>query len=103
MSSFVSAGVRSVSGKITRSGLDTRTSRPPASTVVASPLAIHESSTRPRLVLLVAAVLATENPNAQEAPVSTTKTRVEKIARVVIPVPDQDSVRGLYVEKRGFE
>src|SRR3954466_9241744 len=31
MSSLVCAGVRSVAGKITRSGLDTRTSRPPAS------------------------------------------------------------------------
>src|ERR671933_2352365 len=36
MSSFVSAGVRSVAGKITRSGLETRRSRPPASMVVAS-------------------------------------------------------------------
>src|SRR4051794_10092442 len=34
MSSFVSSGVRSVAGKMTRSGLDTRTSRGPASTNV---------------------------------------------------------------------
>src|SRR5436190_2217210 len=34
MSSFVSAGVRSLAGKITRSALLTRTSRPPASTNV---------------------------------------------------------------------
>src|SRR4051794_11735655 len=36
MSSFVWAGVRSVAGKITRPALDTRTSRPPASTRVSS-------------------------------------------------------------------
>src|SRR4051794_32774951 len=36
MSSLVSSGVRSVAGKITRPGLDTRSSRPPASTIVAS-------------------------------------------------------------------
>ena len=36
MSSLVTAAVRSVAGKITRSGLDTRSSRPPASTVVLS-------------------------------------------------------------------
>src|SRR4051812_18922698 len=36
MSSLVTAGVRSVAGKITRSGLVTRRSRPPASTIVAS-------------------------------------------------------------------
>src|SRR4051794_21646734 len=36
MSSLVSSAVRSVAGKITRSGLDTRSSRPPASTTVAS-------------------------------------------------------------------
>src|ERR1700733_13497829 len=40
MSSFVTGAVRSVGGKITRSGFDTRTSRPPASTVVASGAAI---------------------------------------------------------------
>src|SRR5438045_4373912 len=36
MSSFVWAGVRSVAGKITRSGLLTRSSRSPASTKVSS-------------------------------------------------------------------
>ena len=36
MSSFVTAAVRSVAGKITRSPLVTRRSRPPASTMVAS-------------------------------------------------------------------
>src|SRR3954470_2697852 len=40
MSSFVTAGVCSVAGKITRSGLDTRSSRPPASMVVASVFAM---------------------------------------------------------------
>ena len=40
MSSFVTAGVRSVAGKITRSALDTRSSRPPASTIMASDLAM---------------------------------------------------------------
>src|SRR5947207_1207452 len=40
MSSFVISGVRSVAGKITRSALDTRSSRPPASMIVASALAI---------------------------------------------------------------
>src|SRR3954471_19903248 len=36
MSSFVNAGVRSVAGKITRLGLEMRTSRPPASTKASS-------------------------------------------------------------------
>src|SRR3954449_12825696 len=40
MSSLVTSAVRSVAGKITRSGLVTRTSRPPASTTVASDFAI---------------------------------------------------------------
>jgi len=42
MSSFVAAAVRSVAGKITRSGLETRSSRPPASTLVASEVAMPE-------------------------------------------------------------
>src|SRR4051812_8988643 len=45
MSSLVTGAVRSVSGKITRSPLVTRTSRPPASTIVASALAMPRSST----------------------------------------------------------
>src|SRR3954447_23512644 len=45
MSSLVSSGVRSVARKITRSALETRTSRPPASTNASAP-AIHGSSTR---------------------------------------------------------
>src|SRR5688500_7251968 len=45
MSSLVISPVRLVLGKITRSGLDTRNSRPPASTFVASDLAIPLSST----------------------------------------------------------
>jgi hypothetical protein len=42
MSSLLIAAERSVGGKITRSGLDTRNSRPPASTMVASGLGIPE-------------------------------------------------------------
>ena len=34
---------------------------------------------------------------------NTTKTRVEKIATVVIPVSDQDRMIDFYVEKLGFE
>src|SRR5829696_7300348 len=45
MSSLVSAPERSVGGKITRSGLDTRSSRPPASTIVASAFAMPLSCT----------------------------------------------------------
>src|SRR5260370_41878657 len=45
MSSLVTAGVRSVSGKIPRSGLDTRRSRPPASTIVSLAGAMPTSST----------------------------------------------------------
>ena len=45
MSSLVTAPERSVAGKITRSGLDTRRSRPPASTIVASDAAMPRSST----------------------------------------------------------
>src|SRR5918999_4226657 len=40
MSSFVTGPECSVSGKITRSGLETRTSRPSASTTVASDVAM---------------------------------------------------------------
>src|SRR4029453_10153451 len=40
MSSLVTAPERSVIGKITRSGLDTRKSRPPASTIIASDAAM---------------------------------------------------------------
>jgi hypothetical protein len=40
MSSLVTAPERSLIGKITRSGLDTRKSRPPASTIVASDAAM---------------------------------------------------------------
>ena len=45
MSSLVTSPVRSVFGKITRSGLETRRSRPPASRVVASVVAMTGSST----------------------------------------------------------
>ena len=34
---------------------------------------------------------------------STTKTRVEKVATVIIPVADQDGMIDFYVEKLGFE
>src|ERR1700733_2694190 len=47
MSSLVTAVVRSVSGKITRSGLETRRSRPPASTMVSRSAGIPGSSTGP--------------------------------------------------------
>src|SRR5438876_445320 len=48
MSSFVTSAVRSVAGKITRSGFETRTSRPPASTAVASDaaMAVEHAATR---------------------------------------------------------
>src|SRR6478672_9979193 len=42
MSSFVTAAVRSVGGKITRSGLDTRRSRPPASRIVSGTGAMNQ-------------------------------------------------------------
>src|SRR2546423_1417416 len=45
MSSLVTAALRSVFGKITRSGLDTRRSRPPASTITASGAPMGPSST----------------------------------------------------------
>jgi catechol 2,3-dioxygenase-like lactoylglutathione lyase family enzyme len=35
--------------------------------------------------------------------VSTTKTRVEKVATVIVPVADQDGMIDFYVEKLGFE
>src|SRR3954451_15446859 len=44
MSSFVTATERSVAGKITRSPLVTRRSRPPASTMVASDGILREST-----------------------------------------------------------
>jgi catechol 2,3-dioxygenase-like lactoylglutathione lyase family enzyme len=43
------------------------------------------------------------NPNPQEDVVSTTRTRVEKIATVIIPTNDVDQAIGFYVEKLGFE
>jgi catechol 2,3-dioxygenase-like lactoylglutathione lyase family enzyme len=42
-------------------------------------------------------------PNSQEDVVSTTRTRVEKIATVIIPTNDVDQAIGFYVEKLGFE
>ena len=45
MSSLVTSPVRSVAGKITRSGLVTRSSRPPASTIVASAAGMRSSCT----------------------------------------------------------
>ena len=42
MSSLVTGAVRSVAGKITRSGLDTRRSRPAASTIVSGAGVIRE-------------------------------------------------------------
>src|SRR5215210_931440 len=47
MSSLVTGPERSVFGKITRSGLDTRRSRPPASMIVASDAGMPWSSTAP--------------------------------------------------------
>jgi catechol 2,3-dioxygenase-like lactoylglutathione lyase family enzyme len=43
------------------------------------------------------------NPNLQEDVVSSTKTRVNKINTVVIPVSDQDRAIAFYVEKLGLE
>src|SRR3954454_1995423 len=51
MSSLVSAGVRSVAGKITRSALETRTSRPPASTMT-SELATRAGMLRASVALV---------------------------------------------------
>ena len=48
MSSFVSSGVRSVAGKITRSALETRSSRPPASTTASSEATARSGATCPR-------------------------------------------------------
>jgi catechol 2,3-dioxygenase-like lactoylglutathione lyase family enzyme len=42
-------------------------------------------------------------PTRQEDVVSSTKTRVSKIATVVVPVADQDRMIEFYVEKLGFE
>jgi catechol 2,3-dioxygenase-like lactoylglutathione lyase family enzyme len=41
--------------------------------------------------------------NPKEDAVTSTKTRVDKIATVVIPVSDQDGMIAFYVEKLGFE
>jgi hypothetical protein len=47
-SSFVCAGVRSVAGKISRSALETRSSRPPASTIASAERATTpEDATNP--------------------------------------------------------
>jgi catechol 2,3-dioxygenase-like lactoylglutathione lyase family enzyme len=42
-------------------------------------------------------------PNRQEDAVPETKTRVEKIANVVVPVIDQDRAIAFYVDKLGLE
>jgi catechol 2,3-dioxygenase-like lactoylglutathione lyase family enzyme len=39
----------------------------------------------------------------KEDVVTSTKTRVDKIATVIVPVTDQDQVIDFYVEKLGFE
>jgi len=56
---------RSVLGKITRSGLDTRSSRPPASTVSASVFAMVGSSTATTCVLVRRAGVAGGRVRAQ--------------------------------------
>jgi catechol 2,3-dioxygenase-like lactoylglutathione lyase family enzyme len=43
------------------------------------------------------------DPNHQEDVVSTTKTRVNKVATVIVPIADQDRAVEFYVEKLGFE
>jgi len=43
------------------------------------------------------------NPNPQEDVVTSTKTRVNKIGTVVIPVSDQDRAIEFYVERLGFQ
>src|SRR5436305_12865143 len=43
------------------------------------------------------------DPNQQEDVVNTTKTRVGKIATVIIPVADQDRQIAFYVDKLGLE
>jgi catechol 2,3-dioxygenase-like lactoylglutathione lyase family enzyme len=42
-------------------------------------------------------------PTTQEDLVNTTKTRVEKISTVIIPVADQDAAIEFYTEKLGLE
>src|SRR4051795_6527733 len=51
MSSFVCSGVRSVAGKMTRSALDTRSSRPPASTMTSPERAMAHEDAMPLPVL----------------------------------------------------
>jgi catechol 2,3-dioxygenase-like lactoylglutathione lyase family enzyme len=47
--------------------------------------------------------LSSRDPNPKEDLVSSTKTQVNKIATVVIPVADQDGQIAFYVDKLGFE
>jgi catechol 2,3-dioxygenase-like lactoylglutathione lyase family enzyme len=47
--------------------------------------------------------LSESNPNSKEDVVPYTKTRVNKINTVVIPVSDQDRMIDFYVEKLGLE
>ena len=47
--------------------------------------------------------LSSCDPNHEEVVVTSTKTHVEKIATVIIPVADQDRMIEFYVEKLGFE
>jgi catechol 2,3-dioxygenase-like lactoylglutathione lyase family enzyme len=44
-----------------------------------------------------------ESPTTKEDVVTSTKTRVDKIATVIIPVSDQDRAIEFYVEKLGFD
>jgi catechol 2,3-dioxygenase-like lactoylglutathione lyase family enzyme len=43
------------------------------------------------------------DPNPQEAVLSTTKTRINKVGTVVVPVTDQDRAIEFYTETLGFE
>jgi catechol 2,3-dioxygenase-like lactoylglutathione lyase family enzyme len=45
----------------------------------------------------------TGDPNPQEAVVSTTKTRINKVGTIVVPVTDQDRAIEFYTETLGFE
>jgi predicted enzyme related to lactoylglutathione lyase len=43
------------------------------------------------------------HPNSKEAVVTTTKTRAQKVATVIVPVAEQDRAIEFYVEKLGLE
>src|SRR5947209_10757139 len=119
MSSLLTAAVRSVAGKMTRPGLETRTSRPPASTTVISELAMpgvlrHGHRQRcaanagaPHLAHALHLVDATmSGPQGPVDPAFAAPRPIDphlRVGHVHLRTADTDRIRAFYVDVMGFD